>query len=118
VKWIPAQYAPKLMDIGGRVSVDWLQNNLAAPDETVAGTMMLDLLHGNREQPEARIHDLISLGKPGLRRVMPDRAAVARGESIYHRVGCVACDAPQSDAAISPDSVPLPVIEDFRRAGG
>lgn len=111
-KWLPSHLAPKLTDIGSRVSVDWLQNYLAAPHQTMPGTVMPDLLHGNREQAEALSHYLISLGKPDFRRVMPDRAAVARGESTYHRVGCVACHAPQNGAAIPPDSVPLPVMVD------
>ena len=110
--WLPSHLAPKLLDIGSRVSVDWLQNYLAAPHQTMPGTTMPDLLHGNRDQAEALSHYLISLGKPDFRRVVPDRAAVARGESLYQRIGCVACHAPQNGAAIPPDSVPLPVMEE------
>ena len=96
-EWLPSHLAPKLWDIGSRVSVDWLQNYLAAPHQTMPGTVMPDLLHGNREQAEALSHYLISLGKPNFRRVVPDRAAVARGESLYQRIGCVACHAPQNE---------------------
>ena len=111
-EWISPKAAPILMDIGNRVSPEWLQRYLTSPEATMAGTTMPDMLHGDAEQAEALTHYLLSAGKSGFRRVMPDRAAVARGESLYHSIGCVACHAPQNGAAIPPDSVTLPVMED------
>ncbi len=111
-KWISPAAAPRLADVGSRVSAEWLQRYLASPQAMLPGTTMPDLLHGDAGQAEALTHYLVSLGKPAFRRVMPDRAAVARGESLYHRVGCVACHAPQNGAAIPPDSVSLPVMVD------
>lgn len=110
--WISPKAAPRLADIGNRVSAEWLQNYLAAPQQTRPGATMPDLLHGNGEQAEALTHYLIAAGPHNFRRVMPDRAAVARGESLYHRVGCVACHAPQNGAVAPLDSVPLPVMQE------
>ena len=51
------------------------------------GTTMPDVLHGNAENAEALTHFLLSQGTAKARRVFPDKAAVARGESLYHRIG-------------------------------
>jgi len=76
------------------------------------GTTMPDLLHRlpaiEREAAsEALTHHLLSAGPtqspPPL---APDTAAVARGETLFHRVGCVACHATLNTQDTS--SVPLP----------
>ncbi len=72
---------------------------------------MPDLLHGNAEQSEALTHFLMSGGNQEFRRVMPDKAAVARGDSLYHSVGCVACHSPQNGANSPADSVAFPELE-------
>jgi len=110
--WISPKSAPRLDDIGTRVSAEWLGHYLRAPQETMPGTTMPDVIHGNAAQADELTHYLIGLSQPGFRRITPDRAAVARGESIYHRVGCVACHAPQNGASIPPDSIPLPRMVD------
>ena len=110
--WISPKSAPRLADIGNRVSAEWLGHYLRAPHETMPGTTMPDVVHGNAAQAEALTHYLIGLSKPEFRRITPDRAAVARGESIYHRVGCIACHAPQNGATIPADSIPLPQMVD------
>jgi cytochrome c2 len=106
--WILPQAAPKLNDIGNRVSADWLRHFLTAPHEAMPGAAMPDVLHGNAGDAEALTHYLVSPGQAKFRRVVPDKAAVARGESLYHRIGCVACHAPQNGSAVAADSVPLP----------
>lgn len=110
--WITPKPAPRLTDIGKRVSADWLQSYLASPQKMLPGVTMPDLLHGNAQQSEALTHYLISQGGHDFRRVTPDKAAVARGESLYHSVGCVACHAPQNGAKSPPDSVPLPNLSE------
>ncbi len=107
--WILPKAAPSLSGLEKRVNPDWLRKWLAAPHETMPGTTMPDLLHGLPDAERAKVvdeltHFLLSNGKPEFRRVSPDRAAVARGESLYHRIGCVACHQPQKGGA--PDSVP------------
>jgi mono/diheme cytochrome c family protein len=109
--WLLPNAAPRLSDTGSRISPEWLRQFLALPHETFPGTAMPDLLHGDAEKVNALTHYFVSLGQAKYRRVMPDKAAVARGEILYHRIGCVACHAPLNGAAAA-DSVPLPVIEE------
>ena len=106
--WLLPKVAPTLQEVGSRAGAEWLQRYLASPQETMPGTTMPDLLHGNVEQAEALTHYLLSLSKPNLRRVLPDKSAVARGENLFHSVGCVACHAPQNGAALPAESVALP----------
>ena len=106
--WILPKAAPTLQDVGSRASAAWLVKYLASPGDAKAGATMPDLLHGNAEQAEALTHYLLSLSKPNVRRVMPDKAAVARGENAFHSVGCVACHAPQNGAAQPAVFVALP----------
>ena len=106
--WLSPKVAPQLANIGSRASADWLQRHLAAPQKAMSGTTMPDVLRGNAEQAEALTHYLLSLAPVKFNRVMPDRAAVARGESLYHRVGCVACHAPQNTTTNLAASTPLP----------
>jgi mono/diheme cytochrome c family protein len=93
-----------LEDIGGRAGADWLKRYLATPHETMPGTTMPNLLLGmsapkQADAAESLTHYLLSKEAMAFRRVMPDRAAVARGEILYHRIGCVACHAPQNAPA-------------------
>jgi mono/diheme cytochrome c family protein len=107
--WLSPKVAPRLADIGSRASAEWLRNYLASPQVTMPGGTMPDVLHGNAEEAEALTHYLlVSPSKPNLRRVMPDRGAVARGERLYHSVGCVACHAPLNTSTDLPAPAPLP----------
>ena len=106
--WIFPKAAPALAGLEKRAGAEWLRKWLAAPHET-----MPDLLHGLPAAERAvaadeLTHFLLSNGKPEFRRVPPDRAAVARGESLYHRIGCVACHQPQKGAPDAVPSAPLP----------
>lgn len=109
--WISPKVAPRLADLGDRASAEWLRRYLASPQETMPGTTMPDVVHSlpareRAEAVEALTHYLLSLSPPNFHRVLPDRAAVSRGEALYHRVGCVACHAPQNTNQ-APASVPL-----------
>lgn len=106
--WLTPKLAPRLANIGSRASAEWLQHHLAAPHKAMPGTTMPDVLRGNLEHAEALTHYLLSVAPVKFQRAMPDRAAVARGESLYHRVGCVACHAPQNSLAGAIPSAPLP----------
>ena len=111
--WLLPKAAPSLAGLEKRVGADWLRKWLAAPHETMPGAMMPDLLHGLPAAERATAadeltHFLLSSGKPEFRLVPPDRAAVARGEISYHRIGCVACHQPQKGAPDSVPSAPLP----------
>lgn len=106
--WLLPAGAPRLQDVGRRASAEWLQHFLEAPHDVKPGTTMPDLLHGNTGHAEALTHFLLSQSKPDSRRLLPDKAAVARGESLYHSIGCVACHAPQDGSAYPADSILLP----------
>ena len=113
--WLSPKTGPRLTGIGTRVTGDWLQRYLAAPHVTMPGTSMPDVLHlrapaERAAAAEALTHHLLSTGPVTFSRVMPDRAAVARGEKLYHRVGCVACHAPQNTTADTKPVSPLPSI--------
>ncbi len=111
--WMSPKLAPRLEDVGTRVGPEWLQRHLASPQGTMSGSTMPDVLHGMPDveralASEALTHHLLSLAPGKFRRVLPDRAAVARGENLYHRVGCVACHAPQNRSPSGMISSPLP----------
>jgi len=106
--WISAKAAPTLQEVGSRASAAWLMKYLAAPQDAKPGGTMPDLLHGDAGKAEALTHYLLSVSKPQVRQVFPDKAAVARGGNLFHTIGCVACHAPQNGTAPPADSVPLP----------
>ena len=106
--WLSPKVAPTLQDVGSRAGAEWLRKYLASPNEAKQGATMPDLLHGNAEQAEALTHYLLSISKPKVPRVLPDKAAVSRGENLFHSVGCVACHAPQNGAAMPAVFVALP----------
>lgn len=106
--WLEPKAAPRLAEIGSRARGAWLQRFLTAPQDAKPGTTMPDVLHGNAAQAEALTHFLLAPSKADVRPIFPDKAAVARGENLYHSVGCVACHAPLNGAAVPADAVPLP----------
>ena len=115
--WLTPKIAPRLADVGSRASAEWLKRFLTAPHEKMPGTTMPEVLRGLSENDrapaaEALTHYLISLEPSKFRPVLPDRAAVARGESLYHRIGCVACHAPQNSPTNVMSSAPLPRMEE------
>jgi mono/diheme cytochrome c family protein len=112
-KWLPAKVAPRLADIGGRASAGWLERYLASPRKMMPGTTMPDVLGSlppdeRAAAAESLTQYLLSERPPTYKQVMPDRAAVARGEVLYHKVGCVACHAPQNVEGAFAGSTPLP----------
>ncbi len=111
--WVLAKVGPRLTDVGGRASPAWIARYLASPSQTMPGTTMPDVLGGmnaaeKATAAEALTHYLVSQKPATFKRVLPDRAAVARGEGLYHRLGCVACHAPQKEGSPKIASAPLP----------
>lgn len=105
--------APQLAEVGSRASAEWLQHYLSAPQEAMPGATMPDVMHGMAADEraagaEALTHHLLSLSPVKFRRAMPDKAAVARGEGLYHRIGCVACHAPQNTTTKAMPASPFP----------
>jgi mono/diheme cytochrome c family protein len=101
--WIRGASALDLREIGKRVNPDWLQRFIAAPAEVAPQTSMPDMLHGIPADERANVadaltHFLISQSVSAYRPLQPDRAAVQRGEDLYHRIGCVACHGAMKEA--------------------
>ncbi len=117
VGWLFPKTAPRLSGIGGRADAGWLMRFLSDPHSTMPGTTMPDVLQSlpaseRSAAAEALVHYLVSTGSSPVRPMLPDRAAVARGEKLYHEVGCVACHNPQQPAATLASSAPLPAMSE------
>ena len=111
--WLAPKAAPRLNEAGRRLSPDWLRAFLAAPATTFPGTTMPDSLSGQSAAERAAsaedlTHYLLSLTPGKFQRELPDRAAVERGESLYHKIGCVACHTPLGTNALVTTSAPFP----------
>jgi mono/diheme cytochrome c family protein len=107
---IAAKKAPVLDDIGDRVRPAWIREFLAAPHTLKSGTTMPDVLSASdderTQQVEALVHVLASTGS--VADSAPDRAAVQRGKSSFHKFGCTACHNPVEGEPVDlPTSVPL-----------
>jgi cytochrome c553 len=111
--------APRLQNVGARVNPYYIEAFLAAPGRAKPGTTMPDVLghlpkSESAESAKALTHYLLSLGKAGFQPDTPDGAAVERGETLFHEVGCVACHSPRDAAGaetMADDSIPLGALE-------
>lgn len=101
---------PDLSGVGARVDAAWLSRYLAEPATAAPGTTMPHALDsvppGDRPATIAALVSYLStrrapvpLPKPtGLNPMPPafwERGDAASGATLYHRVGCVACHAPE-----------------------
>lgn len=103
--------APNLDAVGARVRPQWLREYLSAPHTAKPGAAMPDLFAGvdeatKKDEVEALTHFLASKGT--LAHGSPTPSGIARGEQVFHRVGCVACHDPMSVEKALAHSVPLP----------
>jgi mono/diheme cytochrome c family protein len=108
---IPKQ-APILDDVGKRVRVEYLRKFIANPQAVKPGSTMPTLFAAQsaeraKQEVEALVHFLAASGTIAEERVDPQ--AVGRGNSLFHRVGCLACHAPRQgdQKSLPPHSVPL-----------
>jgi len=123
---------PRLRDTAYRVREGWLRRYLSDPHAAKPGTTMPKLAR-SKEDVEALVHFLATktwkdrLAEPvGESERKPD---AARGRELFHRVGCVACHAPDpsyepvADAvdvereAIETKSAPLVALGEKYAAG-
>lgn len=93
-----SRQAPVLDEVGRRVRVSYLRKFLANPHETKPGTSMPDLFamlsdEQRAQQVEALVQYLATTGTVTYQNVDPKR--VAKGNTLFHQSGCVACHQPQ-----------------------
>lgn len=95
---------PTLSSAGGRIKHGWLKEYVADPLATRPGTPMPDLLAALPADQRARAVTALTafLGDaPPPRDGRADPQAAARGEKLYHEVGCVACHGPISGPPVA-----------------
>jgi len=111
--------APDLARVGERTNPHYLKRYIADPAAVKPGTTMPNVMTGmsasEREaSAEAITHYLLSLTESRFEPTAPDPVAYARGEKLFHEVGCVACHNPRDgQAAEQPiaGSAPLGALE-------
>lgn len=126
---------PDLSGVGARVDATWLSRYLAEPATAAPGTTMPHALDavpaGDRPATIAALVAHLStrrapvpLPKPtGLNPMPPafwERGDAASGATLYHRVGCVACHAPEEGrSGVAPAATPFAQLdeEDLIEAG-
>lgn len=109
--WVIPKQAPRLENIGHRASAEWIRQYVANPHQTMPGTTMPDVMHGLTAQERATAaehltHYLLAQQSLAFQRVVPDQAAVVRGEKLYRSIGCVACHAVPDGPAMTGASLP------------
>lgn len=107
---LPKQ-APLLGEVGSRVRPEWLRSFIANPQAVKPGTTMPNLFSGlspqeTQEKVEALTHFLASL--TGIANQPHQTGAAGDGETLYQRIGCVACHEPRDGkTAMDKGFVPL-----------
>lgn len=106
--------APDLSKVGSRVTPEYLKAFLTAPHEVKPGTLMPDVFHASEAAArdgavDYLVHFLVSQGGP----IEPaqtggDVRLVNEGRELFHKVGCVACHAPEDKQGVTTPMVPLP----------
>lgn len=112
---------PNLNGSGNRLNRDWVARFLADPGKTHPGTTMPDLLGGLPETQRAEVAGLLADYLHSFRQPLPEiqgsgakpvphrfweRGDRERGRVLYHRVGCVACHAPDPAHSPRPSTAP------------
>lgn len=109
--------APNLAWSAKRLNPKYLQQYILSPQQSKRGSHMPDLLHTlkpeERNEAAAAIATfLITIDGNNFQNdsAVSDPEAIARGQELFHTVGCVACHAPRNAQAVEQElagSVPL-----------
>lgn len=110
-----AKQAPVLDNVGSRVRPEYIRDFLSHPQQTKPGTTMPDPFAGwdeaeKKDAIEALMHYLALSGVITEQRIVA--SAIAQGDALYHRIGCVACHDPQK-----PGAEPLPTSSPLGNLG-
>ncbi len=112
-RWLPKK-GPNLAGAGNRLQQEWLISFLTSPAKTKPGSTMPELLAGlsAQERTEAAtalaaflqtrqtpFPELKSTGANPIAYEFWKKGEQSRGQELYHRIGCVACHAPDPDYA-------------------
>ena len=97
---LSAKTAPDLLNVGARISPDYLKRFLASPSITQPGTMMPDMLASKSKAERATIaealtHFLVAQSKQIYQHAAVGEPMIAEGKALFHSVGCVACHGPK-----------------------
>jgi len=99
--------APNLSRAGERIDGSWMAAFISDPQGLKPGTTMPHA--ADPADAEAIAHYLVSRTQRRPELKAPDLGAAARGEVLYHQIGCVACHATHRTGTGDKDvSVPLP----------
>jgi mono/diheme cytochrome c family protein len=114
---IDAKQAPLLGEVAARANPKHLRRFILDPHGVKPGATMPNLLvsvDANEAQAtaEALTHYLASLATSPWRATGPDMSATARGEELFHKIGCVACHAPRREASSQPGVSAAAAIHD------
>jgi len=94
--------APRLEEAAWRLAPEHLLSWIADPHATQPGTKMPDVFAPypelRQEAAEAITAYLTQRAELGFQREVVDEASRARGKTLFHAVGCVACHAPKQPA--------------------
>ena len=101
---IASKSAPYLGEVAARVSAAWLREFLVDPQSVKPGSSMPSVLDSvpsdeRGEKVEDLVHFLSSLTDRESSTREADVGRIEHGRQLYHRVGCVACHAPQASLA-------------------
>ncbi len=115
---LPAKEAPNLLRSVGCIDPHFMQQFMMEPTATRPGTSMpnvMSQLPDDERRLAAReiTHYLVSLNDQRFSHQPVQSEAAARGQTLFHEVGCVACHSPRNDEQqeILPDSsVPLGAV--------
>lgn len=101
----PRKKGPILTSATSRIDPSYITRFIANPDHVKPGTTMPDVMsrlsaEHRREASVSITHYLLSLSDRQFGRKAIDPKAAARGDTLFHSVGCVACHLPRNDDGI------------------
>ena len=106
---LPQRQAPILTSVASRVTPEFLKQFIANPQHVKPGTAMPAVLSGENttRQVEALTHFLAADGA-----VVPapvSAGSIARGDRLFHSLGCAACHGDQHKSAAERPSYAMPL---------
>lgn len=115
----PRKRAPILGKVTSRIDPAYLRRFIADPHTVKPRTSMPNMLGELADQKREAAVDaitqyLMSLNEPASSSVPVQDGSSARGDELFHTVGCVACHSPRDSGRenLTDDSLPLGMLDD------